>query len=132
MQHRAALLLGSNLQPEQHLPAAVAALAEHGQIVAVSRVWQSSAIGDATQPDYCNAAVLLDTPLELHEVIGPDGVLRRIESLLGRIRDPRNKFAARSIDIDLCLFNLCQRNDAVCRLPNPDLFARAVRRGASG
>lgn len=122
---RAYLSLGSNIHPERNLPAAVAALQRLGRVVDVSRVWQSPAAGDASQPDYCNAAVCLETPLTAEALLAADGPLRRLEAELGRVRDPHNKYAARTIDIDLSLFGDEVRTIGEHRLPDPSIWTRS-------
>lgn len=124
-QHRAALLLGSNIEPARHLPAALSALHALGRVLAVSRVWQSPSIGDRTQPDYCNVAVLWETSYSPEELLASHSPLRRMESQLGRVRDPGNKFAARTIDLDLCLYDRTSLTSSGKVLPNPDLFERS-------
>lgn len=94
------VMLGSNIEPERNLPAAVGELRSLGRVVAVSSVWQTSAIGDPNQADFCNAAVLLETLLRTEDLLSR---LRAIEDRLGRIRDPHNKNAARTIDLDLAV-----------------------------
>ena len=100
MAERAFLLLGSNLEPEIYLPRAARDLTRFGTIPKVSQVYQSSPVARPAQPDFLNAGVLLETVLDLSSLW--DG-LRALEAELGRVRgaDPH---AARTIDIDLCLF----------------------------
>jgi 2-amino-4-hydroxy-6-hydroxymethyldihydropteridine diphosphokinase len=88
--HSAAVvvMLGSNIQPERHLPAAVRELSALGRVNAVSSVWQTAPIGDTRQADFCNAAVLLETPLRPEELLRH---LSEIEQRLGRVRHPLNK-----------------------------------------
>jgi 2-amino-4-hydroxy-6-hydroxymethyldihydropteridine diphosphokinase len=99
--HDVYLNLGSNIEPELHLPEAVRLLGEHGQIRALSNAWQSHAFW-TDGPDFLNACVLIQTSL------GPDELLRRvirpIEAALGRERGP-DENAPRTIDIDIVLFN---------------------------
>jgi 2-amino-4-hydroxy-6-hydroxymethyldihydropteridine diphosphokinase len=97
----AGLLLGSNISPETNLPAAVARIGERGTIVRVSNVWQTAPVGFADQRDFCNAAVLLKTALTRD---GLRQTLRAIEDALGRVRDPSNKNAPRTIDIDIVVW----------------------------
>ena len=125
MANRAYVSLGSNIRPEEHLPRAVQELHRCGQIIAVSSVWQSPAIGDSDQPDYCNAAVVVETGLTASELVGPDGVLRQIEARLGRVRIAGNKNAARTIDLDLSLFNRDFGQVGHKVLPDPDICERA-------
>ena len=125
MINRAYLSLGSNISPEHYLPRAVTELASLGRVAAVSRVWQSPAIGRPYQADYCNAAVLLETAREGAALVGIDGLLRELESRLDRVRDPEDKYAARTIDIDLSLWNREQGVIGGKTIPDPDLFTRA-------
>jgi 2-amino-4-hydroxy-6-hydroxymethyldihydropteridine diphosphokinase len=91
------LSLGSNIDPEHHLPRAVAALARLGPVRATSKVYESEAVGPAGQPRFLNAAVRLDVEMSESELRRR---LREIESDLGRVRT-EVKFAPRTIDLDL-------------------------------
>jgi 2-amino-4-hydroxy-6-hydroxymethyldihydropteridine diphosphokinase len=122
--NRAYIALGSNIEPERYLPLAVEALWRIGRVVAVSRVWQSRAVGDDSQADFCNAAVLVETPLSASQLVAPDGPLRRIEAELGRVRDPNNKNAARTIDLDLALFNTEAMEVRGRKIPDPEILTR--------
>jgi 2-amino-4-hydroxy-6-hydroxymethyldihydropteridine diphosphokinase len=97
---RAFLLLGSNLEPEIHLPKAARELARFGRIGKVSRVYQSRPVARPGQPDFLNGGVLLETNLDLFFL---SDHLRSLEAELGRVRGA-DKHAARTIDIDICLF----------------------------
>ncbi len=76
-------------------------LREHGQVKAVSNAWQSHAFG-SDGPDFLNACILFLTPLEACEL--KEQIIRPIEARLGRVRGP-DKYAPRTIDIDIILFN---------------------------
>lgn len=99
--HEAYLNIGSNIEPEYHLREAVRLLREHGQVKAVSNTWQSHAFG-SDGPDFLNACILFLTPLEASEL--KEQIIRPIEAKLGRVRGP-DKFAPRTIDIDIILFD---------------------------
>jgi 2-amino-4-hydroxy-6-hydroxymethyldihydropteridine diphosphokinase len=100
--NRAYLSLGSNIEPERNLPAAVAQLARYGQIKRVSTVWQTAPVGLIDQPDFLNAALLLETPLSA-QVLREQAIVE-IERNLKRVRT-KDKNAPRRIDIDIMLFN---------------------------
>ncbi len=129
--NRAYLSLGSNIEPERNLPAAVRELAAFGRIVAVSSVWESPPFGTpaatgsttpGTGQNFLNAAVLLETerlPSELYEQ-----AISSIEKRLGRVRDPHDKNAPRTIDIDLSLFNRDVLEFAGHRVPDPEILER--------
>ena len=99
--HEAYLNIGSNIKPEYHLREAVRLLREQGQVKAVSNAWQSHAFG-SDGPDFLNACILFLTSLEANEL--KEEVIRPIEATLGRVRGT-DKFAPRTIDIDIILFD---------------------------
>ncbi len=125
--HEVVVLLGSNIDRERHLPAAVGLLAAAVEVVAVSTVYESAAIDRPEQPYFFNAAVRLRTPLSPVEL--KDGLLAAIESRLGRVRSA-DKYAPRPIDLDIILYD-----DAVLdytpadgrtrHIPEPDLLRYA-------
>lgn len=123
--NRAYLSLGSNIKAERNLPAAIRELANLGQLLAVSRVWESPPFG-SNSPDaenFLNAAVLLETDLSAQALC--DEAVRAIERRLGRERDPRDKNAPRTIDIDLSLFNDEVLTIGHRRIPDPAILVRA-------
>ena len=98
---RAAYLsLGSNIEPEINLVKAVRMLAERGKVEKLSSAWESRSVG-AEGPNYLNACVLYLTPLVETDL--KEQVTRSIESQLGRKRTA-NKFAPRTMDIDIVIF----------------------------
>ncbi|MCA9020288.1 MAG: 2-amino-4-hydroxy-6-hydroxymethyldihydropteridine diphosphokinase, partial [Planctomycetaceae bacterium] len=116
------LALGSNIHPEYHLPQAVRLLAERGNIIRKSSVWQSQPVGDEHQADFLNAAVLLETDCDAQRIW--DEVIPGIEARLLRVRDPLNKNGPRTIDVDLVLFNEEQLQMAHRIVPDPDIGSR--------
>lgn len=120
--NRAFLVLGSNIDAARNLPAAVALLRERGRVVRTSRVYESPPVDGSLQPNYLNAAVLLETPLGIRELREP--VIAEIEQRLGRERDPANRYAARTIDIDVALFNREVAEIDGRPVPDPDILVR--------
>jgi len=115
------IALGSNIEPETNLPLASIRLGELGKVIAESTVYQNAAIADEPQPDYLNAAVLIETALDPLTIRDK---LREIETDLGRTRT-EDKFAPRTIDLDLCIFGDRVLDHELLSLPDPDLFTRA-------
>ena len=116
------LSLGSNICPQENLPAAVNMLEGYGSVLVSSSVWETIAVGDIEQPNYLNAAVILETNLTARN-LNDDGI-KHIENVLGR-KKSNNPFAPRTIDIDIMLFNdeiitLGQR-----RIPDNEILERA-------
>ncbi|QDT66980.1 2-amino-4-hydroxy-6-hydroxymethyldihydropteridine diphosphokinase [Calycomorphotria hydatis] len=101
--NRVYLGLGSNIDPEEHLPQAVRLLADYGQVVAVSHVYENPPVGYLDQENFLNAAVLLETEIAADEI--HPCVIVPIEQALGRVRDPNLKNGPRTIDLDLLLVN---------------------------
>lgn len=115
---QAFIALGSNIQPERHLPEATSLLRILGPLLAVSRAYLSKPVGGREQPDFLNAAVLVEVAEEPTVI---RAMLREIESGLGRIRT-EDKYASRTIDLDLVL--LGDRVDREFPLPDPDILTR--------
>lgn len=120
MPEKAFVSLGSNVAARINLPRAAARLAELGTLVAVSRAYHTSPVGPPGQPPFLNAAVLLLTDLTASQVRHG---LRDIEAALGRVRDG-NRYAPRTIDLDLCLLGSAVVRERGWTLPDPDLLCR--------
>lgn len=99
--HLAYLSLGSNIQPEVHLVRAIELLQKLGSIEEISSAWESESVG-AEGPNYLNACILLMTSLPKREL--KEQALLPIELALERKRSA-NKFAPRTIDIDIVIFD---------------------------
>lgn len=122
--NRAYFSLGSNIDPERNLPAAVDELGKYGRIVAVSRVWESPPFGSGGHgPNFLNAGIVLETQLSAQALCAE--VVPAVEARLGRVRDPEDKNASRTIDVDLVLFNHNVLQVGHRRIPDPDLLTRS-------
>ncbi|MFJ6196069.1 2-amino-4-hydroxy-6-hydroxymethyldihydropteridine diphosphokinase [Micromonospora sp. NPDC092111] len=95
---RAVLSIGSNLGDRlDHLRAAVAGLGD--AVLVVSGVYETPPWGDADQPAYLNAAVMVADPAAT-----PRDWLARAhaaERTAGRVRDPGRRFGPRTLDVDV-------------------------------
>jgi len=112
--------IGSNISPEKHLLLAAQRLHELGRLLRISNVYQNPPVGRPEQTDFLNVAALVETnlsPLQIRIL------LRRIEAALGRIRS-EDKYAPRTMDLDLCLLGNVIINTAEMTLPDPDLLTR--------
>jgi len=97
---RAWLSLGSNVEPEHHLQAALAELRSMFGDIVVSPAYRSKAVG-FEGPAFINLAVGLATELD---PIALNEALHAIEDRHGRRRDvPR--FSSRTLDIDIVLYD---------------------------
>jgi 2-amino-4-hydroxy-6-hydroxymethyldihydropteridine diphosphokinase len=118
---RAFVALGSNIDPNRHIEAAVLALASQVQIVAVSTVYRTNAEERPEQPQFYNCVVEIRTEIPARNL--KFQVLRPIEDALGRHRTS-DKFAPRSIDLDLILYDDLVVNADGLVLPDPDIIRR--------
>ena len=115
--------LGSNLGDRlTNLQGAVDLLqAEPGlRVAASSRVWETVPVGGPPQPDYLNAVISVETDLSARDLLD---VGHRVEARLGRVR--KERWGARSIDIDLLLFDEETIDEADLVVPHPRLRERA-------
>jgi 2-amino-4-hydroxy-6-hydroxymethyldihydropteridine diphosphokinase len=109
--HTAYIGLGSNIEPEKYLPLAIRKLSERIQVEAVSSAWKAPAVGKPA-PDFLNAAAKVLTELSADEL--KTNVLRKIEAELGRVRG-QDKFAPRTIDLDILVFDDAQVDEDLWR-----------------
>jgi 2-amino-4-hydroxy-6-hydroxymethyldihydropteridine diphosphokinase len=115
--HRAWLSLGSNLEPERHLRAALAELRARFGALVVSPAYRFAAVG-FEGPDFINLAAGLDSDLGAIEL---DDWLHRLEDRHGRRRDvPR--YSSRTLDVDIVLFDdLVMEGPGHLQLPRKEL-----------
>lgn len=95
--------IGSNIRPAENIAAALSLLRRYTTVLDASPVYRSAPKGYVEQQPFLNMAVkahTLRSPVQFKT-----DVIDRIESELNRIRDPENKNAPRTIDLDLSLWN---------------------------
>jgi GTP cyclohydrolase I len=115
--------MGSNVEPEHYIPAAIELLGEEGclNVLAVSPVYRTAAVGPSGQPDFHNAAVLVETSLD------PSGLrdrLREIEAVLGRVRSG-DRYAPRTIDLDITMIDGYETELDGAPIPDPGILEHA-------
>ncbi len=122
--NRVFISMGSNIDAEANLAAAVLRLEELDaiEVVATSRVYETAPVGTVDQPNFLNAALLIRTPLSAEDLKA--GPLREVERGLGRVRTA-DKNAPRTIDLDIALYNYDVLDVCGRHVPDPDLLARA-------
>jgi len=119
--NRVFVSLGSNIDPETNLPAAVAELAADRSVtvVAISPVYETAPVGTVDQANFLNAAIQIETPLTAEQL--KSQVLLPAEHRLGRVRmEDRN--APRTLDLDIALFNYDVLDTGSRRVPEPDII----------
>jgi 2-amino-4-hydroxy-6-hydroxymethyldihydropteridine diphosphokinase len=127
MKHLAAIALGSNLasqfgDPAANIGEAVLCLRELGRVRASSSLHTTAPVGYVDQPDFTNAAALLETSLEPLELLA--GLLA-IERAMGRDRSAAVPAKGpRIIDLDLLLMDVVVLNTPELTLPHPAMADR--------
>lgn len=115
--------LGSNLDtPEQQLTIAFSALGNlpKTRCIKSSSIYQSAPVGPAGQPDYLNAAAMIDTELDAHELLD---ALQAQELTQGRERSVH--WGPRTIDLDILLFGNLEIHSKRLTVPHAFLRERA-------
>src|SRR6266540_2141687 len=116
--------LGANLGDRlAALKSAVLALQEHGIVLAVSDLYESAALGPP-QPDFLNAAVLLESSLNPQRLLVE---LLAVERAHGRQR--RERWGPRTLDLDLLDSPGLVLTGSELTLPHPELLRRAFALG---
>ena len=112
--------LGSNVDRENMLRQAVAALRERFGEARLSPVYDSAAVGfDGS--NFLNLVAMVDSDLEAEELVA---VFHAIEDRLGRDRS-LPKFASRPIDLDLLLYGEKVLDLPGLRIPRPEILDNA-------
>lgn len=115
--------LGSNLDhPVEQVRRALAELNQIGgtRVMRQSALYRSAPVGPGDQPDYVNAVACLITTL------GPLALLLELQSIErrhGRVRGAE-RWAARTLDLDLLLFDDFSLNTPQLTVPHPRLHER--------
>jgi 2-amino-4-hydroxy-6-hydroxymethyldihydropteridine diphosphokinase len=99
--HQAYVSLGSNIEPETNLVRAMELLENQGRLDKISNAWESESVG-AEGPNYLNACALFISRFSQADL--KEQILLPIELELGR-RRTADKFAPRTIDIDIIIFD---------------------------
>jgi len=115
--------LGSNLaDPENQIRLAIDLLHQHEQINVVSRssLYRSDPMGPPDQPEYINAVVAVETTLQPTELLD---AAQAIENDSGRVR--KERWGARTLDLDLLIFGDVIMNTDRLVLPHPGIASRS-------
>jgi 2-amino-4-hydroxy-6-hydroxymethyldihydropteridine diphosphokinase len=126
MMAQAFVSIGSNIDPEENVRKAIGLLAKQVRITGLSTVYVTEPVGRPGQPPYYNCVVAIDTPLAPLEL--KQTVLRRIEDELGRVRG-EDKFAPRTIDLDLIIYDDVVMKTGELTLPDPEIRTRPFLAG---
>jgi len=113
--------IGSNIEPEKHIAQALRMLASMVRVTAISTFYRTAALGRPDSPSFYNGVVGIETSLAPREL--KFGLLREIERSLGRTRGP-DRYAARTIDLDIAVYEDAVINETDLVVPDPDVRTR--------
>jgi 2-amino-4-hydroxy-6-hydroxymethyldihydropteridine diphosphokinase len=122
MRDVAYIALGSNLgDRDEHLSRARDAIAQlpSSRVLAESSIEETKPLGRLDQPMYLNQMVAVETSLTPRELL--DG-LHEIEAREGRER--RERWASRTLDLDIVCFDGQRTSEPGLEIPHPGLADR--------
>ena len=108
--------IGSNIERDKHIRAALDALRASFGTLIVSTVYQTSSVG-FEGADFYNLVACFDSTDAVHEV---SIALHAIEAAHGRLRTG-GKFASRTLDIDLLLYDDLVLDEPGLQLPRGEI-----------
>ncbi len=108
--------IGSNIERDKHIRAALTALRARFGALTVSTVYQTRSVGFEGE-DFYNLVAGFDSDDTVHAVVA---TLHAIEAAHGRLRNG-GKFASRTLDIDLLLYDDLVLNEVGLQLPRGEI-----------
>lgn len=118
--HQIYVGIGSNMKRKYHIEMAVSELKSHFGKLKISPVYESPAVGFKGDNFY-NLVIFFESNLSLNEV---ENAVKRIEDKSGRDRT-QEKFSARTLDIDLLLFDDCVLHQQGINIPRDEITQQA-------
>jgi dihydroneopterin aldolase/2-amino-4-hydroxy-6-hydroxymethyldihydropteridine diphosphokinase len=118
---RVFVAIGSNIDPARNVRAAVRALSREVRVVGISTVYATGPLRRPEQPIFYNAVAEIETEIPPREL--KFRVLRGIEAELGRVRST-DKWAARTIDLDIAIYGDKVIADGDLEIPDPEIRER--------
>jgi len=110
--HECVIGIGSNINPESNIAAALYFLRKEQEFVSVSSLIKTSPIGIPDQPDFLNGAAKILTTMEIADF---KNYLKDVEDRLKRDRTAP-KYGPRTIDLDIVIWD--------GEIIDPDYFSR--------
>lgn len=120
------IAVGSNIQPEYHIPEALRLLQDYVRVTDCSTFYRTPAIDRPDQPDYRNGVFKARTDIPARTL--KFNILRMIEQQLGRVRSG-DDYAPRTIDLDIALYGDHRIDEPGLRVPDPAIRHRAFLAG---
>lgn len=114
--------VGSNIEPESNIADALTRLSKHVDIIGISFFYKTAPLLRENQSDYLNGVWQISTSISPEDL--KFGILRRIEKELHRNRES-DKYAPRTIDLDLLLYDDMVIQEDNLTIPDPDICKRS-------
>ena len=115
------IAIGSNIDdPPANVEQAMIHIEQLGRVMAKSSLYATKPWGVTDQPDFCNAAMQIDTEFSPHELLSR---LQGIEQSMGRTAT--YKWGPRLIDLDLLTYEDVVIDDAELTVPHPHMNERS-------
>ena len=111
--------VGSNIEPQRHVPLGIQALAAEFSALRLSTVYESAAVG-FNGANFYNLVAEAQTERSVEQVVA---TLKRLEFAHGRAVDAR-KFSSRTLDLDLLSYDQ-QVLDSPTVLPRAEILTSA-------
>jgi 2-amino-4-hydroxy-6-hydroxymethyldihydropteridine diphosphokinase len=114
--------VGSNINSEHNIASALVLLEKHVSIIGISSFYRTKPLSGENQDDYLNGVWEISTSLRPHKL--KFSLLREIEKKLNRNRQS-DKYASRTIDLDLLLFGNLVISEELLIIPDSDIYKRS-------
>ena len=114
--------VGSNIQPERNIIEALVRLSKQVDITGISFFYKTTPLLRKNQNDYLNGVWQISTSIPPKEL--KFSVLKKIEQELNRNRQS-DKYAPRTIDLDILLFGDMVIHEDNLTIPDPDIYKRS-------
>ena len=113
------VLVGSNIKPQINIEKGIALIRKLKiiELESMSKEYHSDPVGMEGNR-FINIVLRCKTKLSFRETLSE---LKKIELLCGRIRDPKNKFTSRTLDLDIIDWNSEQAIIEGYQMPDPDI-----------
>lgn len=115
------IAVGSNIDPEKNISDGLQLLSEQVPVTCVSTFYRTEAVGRPEQREFLNGVCGVAASMEPRAL--KFQILRPIEEKLGRIRS-KDKFADRTIDLDVVLYGETVIHEPDLRIPDPEIRER--------
>ena len=113
------VLVGSNIKPQINIEKGIDLIRKSKiiEIESMSKEYHSDPVGMEGNR-FINIVLRCKTKLSFRETLSE---LKKIELLCGRIRDPKNKFTSRTLDLDIIDWNNEEAIIEGYQMPDPDI-----------